>query len=99
MTSEKLPPWMPPEFIEVPITDELDLHDFRPSEVGSLLPEYFHACRERGFLVVRVVHGKGTGALRKGVHALLARLPEVERFESAGRGSGDWGATRVWLKP
>lgn len=79
---------------------ELDLHTFRPSEVGELLPEWFRVCRERRIHAVRVVHGKGTGALREGVHALLRRLPEVREFQHpAGEGSGGWGATWVYLHP
>ncbi|MEM6912105.1 MAG: Smr/MutS family protein [Verrucomicrobiota bacterium] len=85
--------------IEVPITDEIDLHTFRPNEIGSLLPEYFRACREKGLARVRVVHGKGTGALRAGVHQLLARLPEVVAFQwPAPEGEGGWGATWVELR-
>ena len=83
---------------EVPITGELDLHTFRPSEIGELLPEYFAECRKRRILSVRVVHGKGTGTLREGVHRQLARLPEVAEFQyPAGAGSGGWGATWVRL--
>ena len=91
-------PWND-EPVEVPIRGEIDLHTFRPSEVGELLPEYFRACRERGILAVRVIHGKGGGTLREGVHRLLERLPEVASFNLAGPGSGSWGATWVYLKP
>jgi len=84
---------------EVPITSELDLHTFRPSEIGELLPAYFEECRRNGILSVRVIHGKGTGALREGVHRVLERLPEVESFQyPAGAGSGSWGATWVRLR-
>lgn len=86
------------EPVEFPIRDEIDLHTFRPNEIGELLPEYFHACREKGIFAVRVVHGKGTGALREGVHRLLEKLPEVESFHLAGAGSGSWGATWVYLR-
>lgn len=84
----------------IPITGELDLHTFRPSELGELLPEYFSECRKRGIHEVRVIHGKGTGALREGVHRLLERLPEVEHWQyPAGAASGSWGATWVRLTP
>ncbi|GAA5481600.1 Smr/MutS family protein [Haloferula sargassicola] len=79
-----------------PITSELDLHTFRPHEIGELLPEYFRECRQRGILSVRGIHGKGTGTLREGVHALLRRLPEVESFHHPAT-TGGWGATRVIL--
>ncbi|MGB1130580.1 MAG: Smr/MutS family protein [Haloferula sp.] len=83
----------------IPIEPELDLHTFRPSEIGELLPEYFSECLHEGITSVRVIHGKGTGALREGVHALLRRLPEVVDFQyPAGEGSGGWGATWVNLR-
>src|SRR6188508_2193816 len=69
-----------PDPVPLPVSGELDLHTFRPRDLGSLLPEYFHECRQRGILTVRIVHGKGTGALRASVHALLGRLPEVREF-------------------
>lgn len=84
--------------VRIPITDEIDLHTFRPSEIGDLLPEYFQACREKGIFTVRVVHGKGRGSLREGVHRLLEKLPDVESFRLAGEGSGGWGATWVTLR-
>ena len=86
------------EPVEVPITSELDLHTFRPKEIGSLLPEYFRECRMKGLLSVRVIHGKGSGSLREGVHRLLERLPEVESFRLGDETSGSWGATLVRLR-
>ncbi len=88
-----------PETVEIPINGELDLHTFRPAEVKELLPDYLMACRERGILQVRVVHGKGKGVLRRGVQALLERLPYVRHFELGGQGAGSWGATLVELEP
>ena len=85
--------------IEHPITSELDLHTFRPNEIGSLLPEYFLECRKRGLLEVRVIHGKGTGALREGVHRLLVTLAEVVSFRLGDETTGGWGATLVQLRP
>jgi DNA-nicking Smr family endonuclease len=84
--------------VPLPITGELDLHTFRPSDLGELLPAYFAECATRGIYEVRVVHGKGTGTLRTTVHALLRRLPEVETFRSGDERSGSWGATLVTLR-
>jgi DNA-nicking Smr family endonuclease len=88
-----------PEPVPIPVTGELDLHTFQPSELGTLLPEYLEQCRRQGLLRVRVVHGKGTGALREGVHALLRRSPLVASFTPAGELEGGWGATLVHLRP
>ena len=87
------------EPVPIPITGELDLHTFRPNEIGDLLPDYFEACLEKGITTVRVIHGKGKGALREGVHRLLEKLPMVASWQwPAGGQSGTWGATWVWLK-
>jgi DNA-nicking Smr family endonuclease len=83
----------------IPIDGTLDLHTFAPREVKALVPEYLHECQFRGILQVRIVHGKGTGALRRQVHALLARLPEVVHYALAGEAGGAWGATLVTLAP
>lgn len=47
---------------------------------------------------VRLIHGVGTGALRKGVHTYLKKHPKVEDFRMGGQGEGGLGATVVTLK-
>ena len=87
------------EPVEIPITGELDLHTFRPDELGELLPAYFDECLKRGILSVRVIHGKGTGALRVGVHRLLGRMSGIESWTwPASEPAGGWGATWVRLR-
>lgn len=51
-----------------------------------------------GINQVRIIHGKGTGALREGVHQYLRTLPQVAHFETAGYDEGGAGATNVVLK-
>ena len=93
----------PPEesegIVEWPIDGTLDLHLFDPRDVPDLVPEYLRTCRERGILEVRIVHGKGTGTLRRSVEALLGRLPEVASHHPADETAGGWGATLVRLHP
>jgi DNA-nicking Smr family endonuclease len=84
--------------IELPIDGILDLHTFHPRDVKELVPDYLAECRERGILEVRIIHGKGTGALRRTVHAILSRLPEVASFGLAMEDAGGWGATLVTLR-
>ena len=92
MSEEDLPP------IELPIDGVLDLHTFRPAEVGAVVGAYIEACREEGIRDLRIIHGKGIGTLRSQVHALLWRHPQVERFSLAPGDAGGWGATLVRLK-
>ena len=87
-----------PEQVALPITGELDLHTFQPRDVPELLAAYFAEARARGLRQVRVVHGKGTGALRELVHAQLRRSPDVAGFRLGDETSGGWGATLVNLK-
>jgi len=84
---------------ELPIDGVLDLHAFRSEEVKSLVPEYLEECRQRGVLQVRIIHGKGTGTLRRLVQSLLSKNPHVLSFKTADLGGGGWGATEVVLKP
>ena len=84
--------------IEFEINGELDLHTFRPSEVGDLVPDYIGLCLEKDICRIRIIHGKGIGTLRETVHALLKRDPRVERFQLADQAEGGWGATIAWLR-
>ncbi len=87
------------EPVELPITGELDLHTFRPSDLGELIPAYLEACQARGLREVRIIHGKGTGTLRTTVHTLLDRLPHlVAGYRLGNETSGSWGATMVSLR-
>jgi len=83
--------------IEFKISDELDLHTFRPSELGELIPDYIGLCLQRDILRIRIIHGKGIGTLRETVHGLLRKDSRVLRFELAGQEEGGWGATIAWI--
>ena len=85
--------------VEIPITDEIDLHGFAPADVRSVVEEYLLACRQRGILEVRLVHGRGRGVQRASIRQLLATLDGVAGFDDAPPQSGGWGATLVRLLP
>jgi dsDNA-specific endonuclease/ATPase MutS2 len=86
------------EPVPLPITGELDLHTFRPEDIGELIPAYLEECRARDLRTVRIIHGKGTGTLRTTVHALLRQLPHVQSFRLGDEQTGSWGATIVTLR-
>lgn len=78
------------------LTDQLDLHTFQPRDCADVVEEYVTAAREAGFATVRIIHGKGTGTLRRIVQGVLDRHPAVAGYAQA---DANWGATRVELKP
>lgn len=88
-----------PEPVEIHIDGVLDLHSFHPREVKALLNEYLRLCREKQILDVKIIHGKGTGALGRSVRQWLSAIPEVESVRAANEADGGWGAVWVRLRP
>lgn len=82
------------EEVELPITDVLDLHSFRPSEVEDVVRDYLDAAYGKGLRDLRIIHGKGAGVQRQTVRILLERDSRVEAFGDAGT----WGATWVRMR-
>ncbi|MCX5900467.1 MAG: Smr/MutS family protein [Proteobacteria bacterium] len=83
----------------LPVDGVLDLHTFQPADCRDLVPDYLEACRGKGILQVRIIHGKGRGVLRQTVHRILERLPCALDFYQASEDAGGWGATIVILNP
>jgi len=84
--------------VELPITDVLDLHSFRPAEVADVVREYLEAAWEKGLRELRIIHGRGIGVQRQTVRTLLARDHRVTGFGDAPAEAGGWGATWVRLR-
>ena len=83
---------------KLPLEDHLDLHGVPPSEVGPLVDAYVEEAQRLGFHWVRLIHGRGIGALRRTVRVHLQRNPRVRHFEDAPPPSGR-GATVAELHP
>ena len=87
------------EPVDAPLAGELDLHTFLPKECADVVAEYVRAAQEAGMTSVRIVHGKGTGTLRRIVHGVLDRHPAVRSYRLGDERGGSWGATMVELHP
>ena len=82
-----------PEPVEIEITDVFDLHTIPPRDVKRVVEEYLELAREKGFRVVRIIHGKGIGVQREMVRAILARTDFVLDWTDAPPDAGGPGAT------
>ena len=87
-----------PEPVEIPITDSLDLHSFSPKDIRAVVEEYLAVAHEKGFEIVRIIHGKGVGIQREIVRKVLSETDFVKSFKNAPEFSGSWGATIVHLE-
>ena len=83
--------------VHIVIDGTLDLHHFSPKDLKCLIPDYLQECLDRNIYEIKIIHGKGKGVLRRSVHSILARCPEVESFHLAPEHQGSWGATIVIL--
>jgi DNA-nicking Smr family endonuclease len=86
------------EPVRIPITDSLDLHSFRPPDVPSVVDEYLREAHLRGYVEVRLIHGRGIGVQRAIVQSLLAAHPLVAGYADAPEDRGGRGATLVRLR-
>ena len=86
------------EFVELEITDSIDLHAFAPCDVKAVTEAYLAEAHKKGFKLVRIIHGKGIGVQRETVRKVLEKTPFVKSFKMANELSGSWGATLVEFK-
>ena len=86
----------PAAVVSVPI--EIDFRGYRAHEIEAELDPYLEQAYRSGAPFVRIIHGKGTGALRQVVRDLLSRHAAVARFETAGPTEGGDGATVAFLQ-
>lgn len=85
---------MTEEIFNSQMSNCLDLHNFRFSEIDSLLEEFIWSCVESGFKDGIIIHGKGMGTQRDLVHQKLKNHPNVTTYHLDGE---NWGRTIFML--
>lgn len=79
-------------------SSELDIRGYETLEAESVVENYLDAAVMAKLETVTIIHGKGTGALRKAVHEILRRSKAVKSFRLGRYGEGEAGVTVVELK-
>ena len=80
------------------VSTEINLLGKTVDEAIAELDKYLDDASLAHLSSVRIVHGKGTGALRSGIHAYLRRQKHVKSFRLGAFGEGDAGVTIAELK-
>ena len=80
------------------VRPEINLLGRTVDEAVAELDKYLDDARLAHLPSVRIVHGKGTGALRRGIHAYLRTQKHVAEFRLAEFGEGDAGVTIATLR-
>ncbi len=79
------------------VNAELRIRRLKVDEALHLIDPYLNAAFMADLSTVRIVHGKGTGTLRKVVHGVLAKHPLVKSFRLGDYNEGSHGVTIVEL--
>ncbi|MBD3290748.1 endonuclease MutS2, partial [candidate division KSB1 bacterium] len=77
---------------------ELDLRGMRAEDAEIMTDKFIQDAVLAGLEQVQIIHGKGTGALRKVVHELLEKHPHVKNKSLGNWNQGGTGVTIVQLK-
>ena len=80
------------------ISSEIDVRGNNTEEAIAIIDKYLDDAALSSLSQVRIIHGKGTGALRKGLHEHFRNHPHVKKFEDAAYNEGGNGATVIILK-
>lgn len=79
------------------LSPELDLRGLYADEAVAKTEKFVNDAAMSSLKTITVVHGKGTGALRKAIHEFLSTHPYVKSFRLGNYGEGDHGVTVIEL--
>ena len=80
------------------VSSEINVIGLNVDEAIPLIDKYLDDCYIANLPSCRIVHGKGTGTLRKGIHTFLKKYPHVKSYRLGTFGEGEMGVTIVELK-
>ena len=80
------------------VNTEINVIGQNIDEACFVIDKYLDDCALAKLQTVRIVHGKGTGKLREGIHLFLRKHPHVKSFRLGTFGEGEMGVTVVELK-
>lgn len=80
------------------ISPEINVIGLTVEEANQIVDKYLDDAHLSKLETVRIVHGKGTGKLRQGIHTYLKTHPHVKSFRMGAYGEGEMGVTVVTLK-
>ena len=80
------------------ISPEINVIGLNVEEANQIIDKYLDDAKLSKLETIRIVHGKGTGKLRDGIHSFLKKHPHVESFRMGNFGEGEMGVTVVTLK-
>ena len=80
------------------ISNEINIIGLTVDEAIPLVDKYLDDANIARLETVRIVHGKGTGKLKAGIHAFLKKHPHVKSYRMGTFGEGEMGVTVVTIK-
>ena len=80
------------------VSPEINVIGQNVDEAIYVIDKYLDNCASANISPVRIVHGKGTGKLREGIHSFLKKHPHVKSFRIGTFGEGEMGVTVVEIK-
>lgn len=80
------------------VSPEINVIGQNVDEAIYVIDKYLDNCASANISPVRIVHGKGTGKLREGIHSFLKKNPHVKSFRIGTFGEGEMGVTIVEIK-